>query len=154
MDADKWVLTVGSAFVGALLALMARGLYDRWANAATARGLAIALWEELSATQFAQQGSYMQFGGFSSQVFDTLFATLATCFPEGLLRAVARYHWKMKFIQEEVTAANARVGANTVAWANVQGHVMAAQRQWAELLPRLDAYSRRSRPRLFITRRE
>ncbi len=157
---NTWVLTVGSALLGALLAFLVRGLYDRWGNAATARGLAVALWEELSATEFKEQGTFPLFGGFSSQVFDTLFSALAGCLPEGLFREVVRYHWKMKFIQEHVRrSSDAGTGAiawgtGGIAWVEVQDHVKAAQAQWKGLLPRLDRYAKRSRPRLFLTRRE
>ncbi len=154
-DGGQWLLMVGSALLGALLAFLGRGLYDRWANAATARGLAVALWEELSATEFKEQGTFLLFGGFTSQVFDTLFAALAGCFPDGLFRDVARNHWKMKFITAQVNEAREITnGSGAAVWANVQAHVNAAQGQWKALLPRLDTYAKRSRPRLFLTRRE
>lgn len=153
--ADTWLLRIATALAGAALAFLGRGLYDRWANAATARGLAVALWEELSATEFKEQGTFLLFGGFSSQVFDTLFAALAGSLPEDLFRDVARYHWKMKFIAAQVDEAREIVsGGGAAVWANVQAHVKAAQQQWKGLVPRLDRYAKRSRPRLFLTRKE
>ena len=46
---------VVSAFGGAFLALVGEGFFKKWADARTAKALAAALWEELSATYIGQR---------------------------------------------------------------------------------------------------
>jgi len=155
--APPWLSGVGAAFAGAALALLFGAVRGRWANGATARRLALALFEELSAVGFAPGPPTPMFAGFSSQVFDSLFADLARCLPEDLFRAIVRYHWKMKFILEWVSKQRAALGpaaAGVALWVGVSTHVLQAEQQWSALRPRLETYSRRALPRLFITRRE
>lgn len=154
--APSWLVPLGAAFLGAVLAFLSRGVYDRWVNGATTRRLALALFEELSAVEFAPGPPAPHFAGFSSQVFDSLFAELSRYFPEGLFRAVVRYHWKMKFIEEQVRAQRRTLGsaAGALAWTGVTLPVAQAEGQWKSLLPRLDAHSTRWLLRLFVTREE
>jgi hypothetical protein len=96
-----------SAFVGAGIALGVQWIVARARRAATARSLAIAFWEELSAAQFASNGvdnkgrpQFFTIGGFSSQTFDSLFREMAQSLPDSLARDLMRYHWRVKFLLE------------------------------------------------------
>jgi hypothetical protein len=94
-----------SAFIGAALALVGQWLIRKAAKAWTAKRLSLAFWEELNAVTFYGPPQYApNFGGFSSQTFDTLFRELAESLPETLARDVMRYHWRMKFLEETRTA--------------------------------------------------
>src|SRR5712692_9505190 len=91
-----------TAFGGAVLALLAQGVWLRLQRVITARALAVAFWEELSAVAFGTagpaQGNVPQIGGFSSQTFDTLFGDMARTLPHQLVRDLMRYHWRMKLL--------------------------------------------------------
>ena len=94
-----------SAFIGAALALVGQWLIRKAAKAWTAKRLSLAFWEELSAVGFYGPPQHApNFGGFSSQTFDTLFRELAESLPETLARDVMRYHWRMKFLEETKVA--------------------------------------------------
>ena len=89
-----------SAFIGAALALVGQWLVRKAAKAWTAKRLALAFWEELKAVNFYGSAQHIDFGGFSSQTFDTLFRELAESLPETLARDIMRYHWRMKYLEE------------------------------------------------------
>ena len=95
-----------AAFIGAAFALVGQGIFHRWRDARTAKTLAAALWEELSATEFipihAGRLDLWSIAGFSSQTFDTLFPSIAQTLPESLARDIMRYHWRVKLLVEEV----------------------------------------------------
>lgn len=137
---------VASGLVGAVAALAANGLRRRWQETQTAKGLAVAIWEELQAVEFqADSQGNLRFAGFSSQVFDTLFADIAHHFPEDLARQVMRYHWRMKFLVER-RATQSSLSAN---WFQLARE---AQDQHQELTENLERFQDTSRWRLFLNR--
>lgn len=135
------------AFVGAVIALVGQGVFERWKTVRLGRSLAGALWEELSATEFAEHGGQLTYGGFSTQVFDTLFADISHSLPESLKRAVLRYHWKMKFVQT--------IGedGHTSAFF-IDRHLGEAFLQWDDLRARLACYEVRPLIALFLRNEE
>jgi hypothetical protein len=123
-----------SAFIGATLALAGQWLVRRAAKAWTAKRLTIAYWEELSAVQFYGPPRHaLNFGGFSSQTFDTLFRDLAESLPESLARDIMRYHWRMKYLTDQ----------RKVDGTPNQRFAEAAQELHGRLKERLSQYSRR-----------
>lgn len=136
-----------SAFGGAALALIAQAVWLRAQRVATARTLAVAFWEELSAVQFSTapvlQGSVPQIGGFSSQTFDTLFGELARTLPRALARDLMRYHWRMKLLKAQQAASPVLLAHNVKFYQE-------AQSAHADLLARLDRYGRRWIPTLMV----
>jgi hypothetical protein len=91
---------VVSALIGAVLALLGQALVRKGARARTARKLCIAFGEELEAVNFYGPPDMPNFAGFSSQTFDSLFKEIAESLPESLARALMRYHWRMKYMEE------------------------------------------------------
>ena len=90
---------------GAVIALLGQWLVNRARNAWTAKRIALAFYEELSAVSFADVGYVSlqhkrRIGGFTSQTFDTLFAAVATTLPRSLTKALMRYHWRMKMLSD------------------------------------------------------
>lgn len=135
-----------AGLVGALAALALRGVRQRWREAAQSQALARALWEELSAVGFGSgSDDVLSFAGFSSQVFDTMFADIAHLFPEALARRVMRYHWRMKYLDE----VRDERGIRSQAW---QDMAREAREQWETLRPALDEYAGRGRIQLFFWR--
>lgn len=131
-----------SGLTGAFAALAGRALIVRWRQTSEAQGLAIALWEELQAVEFSDLGTGMVFAGFSSQVFDTLFADIAHLFPEGLARDVMRYHWRMKYLEETKESP----------WRGWHEMAEEARNQHEALSADLDAYGEAIRLGLFVNR--
>lgn len=140
-----------SGFVGAALALLSQFAIRRWRSATTARAIAVALWEELSAIEIlSRTPDGARFDGFTSQTFDTLFSEMALTFPESLFRAVVRYHWKMGLAVKAATDDFGRV--NTRARPSLAAKEAMDQRD--DLLPRLEAYAVLPPRRLFFRRGE
>lgn len=133
---------VVSGLTGAFAALTGRALIVRWRQTSEAQGLAIALWEELQAVDFSDPGPGLVFAGFSSQVFDTLFADIAHLFPETLARAVMRYHWRMKYLEETKDSR----------WRGWHEMAEEACDQHKSLSDDLEAYGGASRLGLFLNR--
>ena len=93
---------VVGAVVGAVAALMSQALWQKVQSAHTARSLAAAFWEELSAIEFVDSPTTGLFwAGFSSQVFDTMFREIADTLPSDLSTRLMRYHWRMKVLVEQ-----------------------------------------------------
>ncbi len=128
---------VVSAFIGAILALAAQWIVRRAVRARTAKRLALAFWEELSAVHFYGPENKPNFAGFSSQTFDTLFQEMASTLPESLARDLMRYHWRMKYLEEmkPVTIPSSG-GVNPTFWKE-------AKQTREGLLARLDHYAGR-----------
>ncbi len=102
-----------SAFGGAFLALVGEGFFKKWADARTAKALAAALWEELSATYIG------------------LFATIARTLPETLSRDIMRYHWRVKILFEDSTRNGAIPKASGEA----------SKEMWEGLISRLESFN-------------
>jgi len=123
-----------SAFIGAVFALVGQWLIRRAGKAWTAKRLAVAFWEELTAVSFYGPPQYgPNFGGFSSQTFDTLFRELAESLPETLARALMQYHWRMKYLNEQKSDGTA---LNQTFWDE-------AKELHSRLRNRLDHFGRR-----------
>jgi hypothetical protein len=133
-----------AGFVGAVLALLGQGVWDRFRKASIARGLAIAYWEELSAVRI-KTVDVPQIGGFSSQTYDTLFRELAEVMPDSLMRDLMRYHWRMKLLDAS------QEGRGGVSW--VTG-LQEAEELRDDLLARLNRYADREISDLAVNRRE
>ena len=130
-----------SAFIGAALALVGQWLIRKGAKAWTAKRLALAFWEELSAVNFYGPPQHApNFGGFSSQTFDTLFRDMAESLPETLARDIMRYHWRMKFLEETKATGGT---PNQQFWDE-------AKDLQARLLARLDHHKKRRVPTLMF----
>jgi hypothetical protein len=133
-----------SALIGAILALAGQSLLRKASKARIAKRLAIALWEELSATQFYGPEEMPNFVGFSSQTFDGLFREVAEAVPESLSRDLMRYHWRMKYMEsmKPVTIPRSR-GVQSQFWAEARDlHV--------RLMTRLKQYGQRRWLSLFF----
>lgn len=126
-----------SGLIGAVLALLGQWLVRRASRAVTARRLALAFWEELSATHFYGPPDKPNFAGLSSQTFDTLFREVAATLPESLARDLMRYHWRMKYMEEmkPVTIPSSG-GVDRQFWQE-------AKELHTGLIDRLERYSRR-----------
>lgn len=144
-------LTAGllGAIVGSGVTILAQVLASRYRKGTAARGLAIALWEELSAVQFAMASPVPDFAGFSSQVFDSLFGELAVTLPETLFRSVVRYHWRMKYLEQ--LRSTGGMGLTPLPWPTL---CQDAHAQHECLLPRLKTFGKRNAFGLMIRRRE
>lgn len=141
-----------AALGGALFAVvMDRIVIARAQAASTARGLAMAFSEELAAAEFSQPASSgraqaLEFAGFSSQTFDTLFESLANTLPKSLAEDLMRYHWRMKFFSDQLAHGH-----------NLGRHATMLQEAadlHARLLIRLRVYAQRSVVGLALNRRE
>lgn len=138
---------------GALVGAFATLLVDRWGVhrarlAASAQALALAFWEELSATHFTQWPGptpYWEANGFSSQTFDTQFALMAEALPTSLQVSLMRYHWRLKYL-EGFRKTTSQYPPGDMA--------NEARLLREELLARLRAYADRDLVDLFINREE
>jgi len=86
-----------AGFIGAFLALLGQGIWERARKAWLARRLALAFREELCAVEF-DPSNVPRIGGFSSQTFDTLFRDMAEALPDSLIADLMRYHLRMKLL--------------------------------------------------------
>ena len=126
---------------GAAIALFGQWIVNRARNAYTAKRLALAFYEELSAVaftdMFVSQGNVAvrRIGGFTSQTFDTLFVAVATTLPRSLTKALMRYHWRMKMLSD----FQKKVG-HLDSWPTFFDEAKAARN---ELKPRLKRYEQR-----------
>ena len=90
-----------SAFLGAALAIAGQWVLRKISKAWSAKRLALAFSEEMSAASFYDTSDgRSDFAGFSSQTFTSLYRELAESLPESLVRDVMRYHWRMKYLAE------------------------------------------------------
>ena len=129
---------IATGFVGAVVALLLQGAWHRWRDAKTAKALATALWEELSAVAFnSVSGSplVVEIAGFSSQTFDTLFPLIAQTLPEDLSRDLMRYHWRMKFLVKKAAPLRGRVHTSEVdEWMKLRDNLLRGlddlQKRW------------------------
>jgi hypothetical protein len=128
---------VVAALLGAILALLGQWVVRRGARASTARRLAVAFWEELSAANFYGPATNPNFAGFSSQTFDSLFRDMADALPGSLVRDLMRYHWRMKYLEETKSISIPSFGGvNPQFWRE-------ASDLRDQLLHRLDRYAKR-----------
>ncbi len=134
-----------SALIGAALALLGQSLTRRGLKARTARRLCVAFWEELSATQFYALDANPSFGGFSSQTFDSLFRELAVTLPDLLARDLMRYHWRMKYLEDMRQRQR---------WSVSREFWLEAKELHQRLCQRLELYSQRSLPAVFLRNSE
>ena len=89
-----------AALLAAILTLSGQSLWRRLGRARTAKALAVAFWEELSAVHFYGPEDKANVVGFSSQTFDAMFREMAESLPDTLARDLMRYHWRMKYLQD------------------------------------------------------
>jgi len=131
---------VVAALIGGIVALLGQSLTRRASRIRQARRLAVASWEELSATHFygSEEGDAApNFAGFSSQTFDALFREVAESMPRTLTRDLMRYHWRMKYLKEvKPVSIPSSGGVNRRFWAE-------AKDLRARLLARLQHYHER-----------
>jgi hypothetical protein len=132
---------VVAALLGATVALLGQALTRRAQKIRTARRLAVAFWEELSAVHFYGPADTPNFAGFSSQTFDSLFRELAETLPEALARDLMRYHWRMKYMEEQKLYTQGRV--NLQFWREARG-------LQERLLERLKHHGNRAFVSLFV----
>jgi len=109
----------------------------RGAKANTARQLAVAFWEELSAVNFYGAATSPNFAGFSSQTFDSLFRDMAEALPDSLTRDLMHYHWRMTYLEEMKPVSIPSSGG-----VNPQFYQEAKDLR-DQLLQRLDKYGKR-----------
>ncbi len=121
LELKQVVPALVGVIIGAILTLLGQSLTRRAVRAKTAKLLAMAFGEELSAVQFWGPTPRAHFAGFSSQTFDSLFREVLESLPVPLVRDLMRYHLRMKYMAEmQQVTAPASLGVNQQLWANAK----------------------------------